>query len=146
LPTPPTAAERLLKVRIVASVLGEQMITQLRSLGVRLRSKEATDGTSDSKTGDELQPTSISGNAAAQAQCVRLGLLSTGPQRSRLPQAKTGPPRIPACTLGLSQTNIWERFRQRCGTPLPSEPQAVACELKVSHGGGHVVVSVATRS
>eukprot|EP00440_Ansanella_granifera_P069181 gb/GFBE01075055.1/.p1 GENE.gb/GFBE01075055.1/~~gb/GFBE01075055.1/.p1 ORF type:complete len:362 (+),score=19.00 gb/GFBE01075055.1/:1-1086(+) len=140
LPEPEKPVEKLRRMKIVASAVSESMKEKLRSLGI-LSKKE----TSDAEKGKEVTRSGflaagLTGAAAAQAQCAHLGLLTAGPGRSRLPPPVQGKQRLPACTLGLVQTGLWERFRQRCGTPLPPEPTPVPAELKSSRGGGFAVV------
>lgn len=146
LPKPPTAAERLKGVPLVRTALSERMLARLGSLGV---------------LGEEPKPLLLSSSAgelgasgeapaaaaAVRAQCARFGL-DVGP-RTKLPPIMPGPARLPACTVGLAQhTGLWERFRQRCGTPVSPEAQAPAipCQLRASGGGGQVVAPVLTPS
>eukprot|EP00933_Yihiella_yeosuensis_P021458 TRINITY_DN16970_c0_g1_i1.p1 TRINITY_DN16970_c0_g1~~TRINITY_DN16970_c0_g1_i1.p1 ORF type:complete len:188 (+),score=46.74 TRINITY_DN16970_c0_g1_i1:362-925(+) len=138
LPAPPSGADRLRRVKLVASALSEDIITKLKSLSVPL-SRGRSDGIS------KLVEAGVSA-VSQEAQCSRLGLLSPGSLRSKLPPPLPGPPRLPACTLSLAHSGLWERFRQRCGTPLPSEPQPVPCEVKASKGGGNVVVPLCENS
>lgn len=113
LPAVPTPVERLKRIRVVASALSEQMLEKLSSLGV-----------SSSRKGHSMAEThSLPGTSTAlkEAQCARLGLTasSASTQRSKLPPPGPAMPRLLACTLGLAHSGLWERFRQRCGTPLP---------------------------
>eukprot|EP00931_Biecheleriopsis_adriatica_P075022 TRINITY_DN48985_c0_g1_i1.p1 TRINITY_DN48985_c0_g1~~TRINITY_DN48985_c0_g1_i1.p1 ORF type:complete len:373 (+),score=57.02 TRINITY_DN48985_c0_g1_i1:25-1143(+) len=151
LPAPPTPAQRLSKIRIVTSALGEQMLEKLRSMGVLSKRGPTTsldpDDAADSKgsevpAGTSMLAAGITGAAAAQAHCAHLGLLTVGAHRdrSRLPPPVQAKQRVHVCTLGLAHSGLWERFRQRCGTPLPVDPQPLPCELKNSLGGGQVVV------
>lgn len=138
LPAPPSVAERLRDVVLVRSALSERMLARLRAVGVSgdspARPPLSTSGITEVGASGEA-PAAV---AAVQAQCSRLGL-DSGP-RARLPPPMPGPARLPACTVGLAQhAGLWERFRQRCGAPVPAEAPPIPCQLRSSAGGGHVV-------
>ncbi|CAK0879075.1 unnamed protein product [Prorocentrum cordatum] len=157
LPPPPTPAQRLGKVRIVRTALGEKTLSRLKAVGIsvdvpgasRPAPSEALDG------GDAAEVASVVA-AAVGAQCARLGLDSAGvgggaatagaalsaAGRARLPQPVPGPPRLPPCTAGISQAGLWELFREQCGSPVPADTPPMLCELRTSRVGGHVVVPV----
>lgn len=133
-PLPPalTTSERLRSVRLVASALSEPMLDKLHSLGVMpKKGKEVME-----KAADALR------SESASAQCDLLGL-SFGSSSSRLPIGKRRTVPTPVCTLGLAPGGLWERFRQRCGTPIPPEPPSFTPQLRSSKVGGHVVVLAA---
>lgn len=117
------------------SALSERMLAKLRAAGVdqpvpRAAFEEALED--------------VPGAAgAASAKCARLGIDATCSTRSKLPPPSLGAPRLPMCTVGLLHTGLWERFRTKCGTPLPAEAPPIACELRTSRGGGNVVVPLA---
>jgi len=129
-------AYRLAGVPIVFSALSERAKARLRTAGLP---SEASSKPSSSLVGVDELGEAPAVAAALRAQCARLGL--DGSPRARLPPPHPSPPRLPACTVGLSQEKgLWERFRQRCGQPVPPEPPGIPCQLKDSSGGGRVVV------
>jgi len=128
-PPPRTVADRFNNVRIVRSALGEKLITYLKTSGVRVDNEVVP-----AIAGEELGP---AGEAAMVRECARLGL-DGGAQRARLPMP--GPLKLPACTAELSHVGLWDKFKRRCGTPLPAEPQPIPFEIRKSQGGGQVVV------
>lgn len=138
LPAPPTVAERMRGVPLVRGALSERMLSRLRALG--LLSEEPTPplfspGVGELGTSGEAPAVA----AAVREKCERLGL--DGSVRAKLPPATPpGPPRLPACTVGLAQhSGLWERFRQRCDTPVATEAPPIPCQLRASAGGGQVV-------
>jgi len=139
MPPAPTAADRLKSIRLVPSALSEKMLTRLRTEGVEVDAPRQpvlpASGTGEVGTSGE----SPAVTASVRAQCARLGL--DGAPRARLPAPMPGPSRLPACTVGLAQHNssLWEKFRQRCGTPVSAEAPPIPCQLRVSGGGGQVV-------
>jgi len=141
LPPPPSVSERLRSVRIVRSALSERMLARLRSAGVPVDSLSSrrllVHGGLEEATASEEAPVAA---AAAQARCTRLGLEDGRAERARPLPPVPGPPRLPACTLGLAYSGLWERFQAMCGAPLPAETPPIPCELRTSRGGGHVVV------
>lgn len=136
LPPEPTASDRLRRVRLVPSALSEGMLEKLHSLGILPKKGKAKD-----EPLEEAPPLAgIAGQPAAQ--CALLGLAGLGVQRSRLPPPVPAARRLQVCTLGLSTSGLWERFRQRCGTPLPAEASNLQTRLQASRGGGHVIMPV----
>lgn len=127
-----TAADRFRNVRIVQSAVSADMLAHLRKIGVPLEQRNGPKAFT-SAAPDEV---GIAEDAAASRECARLGL--DGSAQRRLPMP--GPLRLPLCTVELQQVGLWERFRQRCGTPMPPEPPPVQCEVRKSRGGGQVVV------
>jgi len=141
LPMPQTVAKRLRGVRVVRSALSERMLTRLRAAGVLVDGQPShrpsvTNALDDAGASVEAPVAA----AAAHSRCTRLGLDNGSAQRARLPPPTPGPSRLPACTIGLSHAGLWERFRTKCGTPVPAETPPIPCELRTSRGGGHVVV------
>lgn len=132
-PPPRTAADRFRNVRIVRSAISESMTAYLRKKGVPLDSRFCQRASTSVAT----EEAGLAEDAAASRECARLGL-DGGAQRARLPMP--GPLRLPVCTVELQHVGLWERFRQRCGTPVPREPPPIQCELKKSRGGGQVVL------
>lgn len=143
-PKPQTASDRLRGVRIVRSALSELTLTRLRNAGIPVdgqKSSASIVGRSgaiadEAGTSEELPVAT----ASAHSRCSRLGLDGGSAQRARLPPPMPGPPRLPACTIGLNHVGLWERFRKICGTPVPPDTPPIPCELRTSRGGGHVVV------
>lgn len=141
-PLPPqTAAERLAGVRLVRSALSERLVRKLQDAGVpvdgpgHLSSLSGLAGAACAEEmGSEDQPT------AASSRCSRLGLDGDIRQRARLPPPMPGVPRLPVCIFEPTLGGLWEKFRQRCGTPVPADPAPLPCELRTSRGGGNVVV------
>jgi len=124
----------------VSSALGEEMLEKLHSLGIMPKKGKAAKEEPEPQQ-EVPQAAGIAGDASAQ--CALLGLGNIGAQRSRLPPPVPGARRLQVCTLGLATAGLWERFRQRCGTPLPPEPSIPSSKLQPSRGGGHVIVPAA---
>lgn len=142
-----SSVEQLKKLRIVTSCLSETMLARLREAGIPAEERGTRQAASLSC--DATVVATDTSSSAAEVLCARLGLESNGnAQRARLPSTMPTPPRLPLCTLELSHSGLWERFRQHCGTPLPPEAAAAKCELRSSAGGGNVlaplVASLAT--
>eukprot|EP00435_Cladocopium_sp_Y103_P030592 s307_g7.t1 len=138
LPPAPTASERLRSVRLVSSALSEQMLEKLHSLGVMpKKGKEPV---------EKVPEAGFRSDLTSGAQCDLLGLgFGNGTalgsaQKLPAPVGKRRVPATPVCTLGLAPGGLWERFRQRCGTPWPPEPPVFIPQLRSSKAGGHVVV------
>lgn len=137
LPPAPTASERLRSVRLVSSALSEQMLEKLHSLGVMpKKGKELV---------EKVPEAGFRSDLASGAQCDLLGLgFGSTPlgsaQKLPAPAGKRRVPATPVCTLGLAPGGLWERFRQRCGTPWPPEPPVFIPQLRSSKAGGHAVV------
>jgi hypothetical protein len=135
-------AERLRGVRIVRLALSERMLSRLRSAGVVVdgvpsgQQPSLASGMDEASASDEAP---VAG-AAAHLRCVRLGLESPSTHRAKLPPAPSGPPRLPACTASFTHPNLWERFKAKCGEPVPADTPPIPFELRTSRGGGHVVV------
>lgn len=125
-----TVADRFRNLRIVQNALSEKMLAYLQKAAVPLATSKAPASSSTEEVG-------LAENAAATRECARLGLDGSA-QRARLPMP--GPLKLPVCTVELQHIGLWDRFRQRCRTPMPSEPPPVQCEVKRSRGGGSVVV------
>ncbi|CAK9097125.1 unnamed protein product [Durusdinium trenchii] len=145
LPPAPTASERLRNVRLVSSGLSQTMLEKLHSLGIRPKTGGAEKGQAKPVWSRWTVEHPLSSPCDASARACELGLdaehglaAEHGLSRSALP-APTGKRRATVCTLGLAQQGLWERFRQRCGTPLPAEPVSYASQLRSSKLG-HVVV------
>jgi len=138
-PAPLTAADILRNVQVVRSALSERMLARLRSAGVMEDSPPGSAGGGGGLDEAGVPEEAPLAEAAAQARCVALGIGGSAP-RVRLPAPAPGPQRLPACTVGLTHTGLWERFRMKCGTPVPGDAPPIPCELRTSRGGGHVVV------
>merc|ERR1711879_1099267 len=123
---------RFRSVQIVQSALSETMINYLRKVGVPLENRSGNRSASSLCT----EEVGLAEDAAAAREGARLGL--DGAAQKRLPMP--GPLRLPVCTVELQQVGLWDRFRQRCGTSMPSEPPPIQCEVRKSRGGGQVVV------
>lgn len=121
------------------------MLEKLHSLGIRPKTGGAEKGQAKPVWSRWTVEHPLSSPCDASARACELGLdaehglaAEHGLSRSALP-APTGKRRATVCTLGLAQQGLWERFRQRCGTPLPAEPVSYASQLRSSKLG-HVVV------
>lgn len=128
----PTVAERLCGIRIVNSALSDRMLQKLRDAGVQVDGRERARPSS--------MPEDSEAEATIQAQCAQLGLNGPENPQQQLPMQPLMVPVLPACTAELALGSLWDKFRQRCGTPLPPDPPALPCELAMSLGGGKVVV------
>lgn len=127
-PPPRTAADRFRNIHIVQTALSADMRAYLQKIGVPLEGQKAASSTATEEVG-------LAEDVAAARECARLGL--DGSAKGRLPMP--GPLRLPVCTVELQQEGLWDRFRQRCGTPMPPEPPPIQCKLQKSKGGGQVV-------
>lgn len=130
LPPAPTASERLRSVRLVSSALSEQMLEKLHSLGVMpKKGKELVEKVPEAGFRSDLA-------SGAQCDLLGLGFGSTrgagSAQKLPAPAGKRRVPATPVCTLGLAPGGLWERFRQRCGTPWPPEPPVFVPQLRSS--------------
>jgi len=145
-PAPRTASDRLRGIRLVHSSLSESFVERLSSLGVAVDGSDGRQPSAPFKptfaVGADMSPTAL---AAAQSKCAKLGLAGGDGKRARLPPPKQGPPKLPACIIEPAHDGLWEQFLARCGTALSVEaPQPMACELRKSLGGGHVIVPMAS--
>lgn len=138
-PPPQTAAERLRGVRLVRSALSERLVGKLQAAGVPVDGREGALSSSLSGSAEEALSEEL---PAAASRCSRLGLDGDIRQRARLPPPMPGAPRLPVCIFEPTLGGLWEKFRQRCGTPVPADPAPLPCELRTSRGGGNVVVPV----
>lgn len=140
-PPPETAADRFRGVRLVGSALSERMVAKLQAAGIDVDGAEKLSSLSSSAMATE-EVGAEDQLISAAARCAQLGLSEDAQQRARLPLPSLGAPRLPVCVFEPTLGGLWQKFRQRCGTPVPADAALLPCELRPSRGGGHVVVPV----
>eukprot|EP00927_Polykrikos_kofoidii_P026037 TRINITY_DN2326_c0_g1_i1.p1 TRINITY_DN2326_c0_g1~~TRINITY_DN2326_c0_g1_i1.p1 ORF type:complete len:485 (-),score=85.76 TRINITY_DN2326_c0_g1_i1:121-1521(-) len=145
LPVPRTAAERLRGVPLVRVALSQATLARLRAAGVDVDAEGAERAAAtwprvNLSVGNAASVAEVA--AVARARCVELGLDGGNMQKARTPSAMPIPQRLPVCTLDQKHVGLWERFRQRCGTPALVDSPAVPCELRKSRMGGSVLVPI----